>query len=597
MKEFLKTKLSTIYFFYQYIGKKIYAVFSFSVLIVLMDSIGLALFIPLLQIADQRNNGVVDKDDKLTLIVDQFFTSIHISLNVQNMLLLIIVVFVLKGFFNYYALKYNALAQQSVMLKMRTKLAKSVRDLSYNEFVKTDVGRLQNSLLSEVYQVINGCTQYLEALKNGLFVFVYLGFSLFMDWRFTLLVMIGGVLTNWIYKYFYVRTETLSREITKNNHRYGAIIVEVINHFKYLKSSGRDISFYERLQYELENLVRSNISVAKLSAKLSSLREPMTIAVICAVILLHVTVFQSPLSGVMVVLLFFYRIMQKIIDVQNNWNTYLSHTGSIENVISYQKYLDENIDQFYLGNKELDSIKKIQLKNISVAFGDNLVLNNINLIIKKNESVAFVGESGSGKTTLVNLICGLLPINSGSFQLNDIDIRQFTSQSYKDKIGYVGQESTVLNGTLFENVTFWAEKNQANIDKFNEVIDMCALRGFVDSLALGEDTLLGNNGVNISGGQRQRVSIARELFRDVELLIMDEATSALDSETENEIRKSLESLQGKVTIISIAHRLSTVRAADSIYLFEKGVIIESGDFEELKEKSDYFRRLTVLQGV
>lgn len=597
MKAFLKNRFTTLYFFYQYIGSKIYVVFGFSVLMVLMDSFGLALFIPLLQIADKGVDNSDVAEDKLTLIVNDLFSFLNLSVSVPNMLLLIIVIFSLKGLFSYYAMKYNALVQQTVMLKMRTKLAASVRDLSYSEFVKTDVGRLQNSLLAEVWQVISGCTQYMDAIKNGLFVLIYLGFALFMDWRFSILVMIGGLLTNWIYKFFYVKTQKMSREITKNNHRYGAITVEVINHFKYLKTSGRDSSFYQRLQFELENLVRSNIVVAKLSAKLSTLREPMTIVVICAVILFHVSVLKSPLSGVIIILLFFYRIMQKIIDVQNNWNSYLSHTGSIENIISFQQYLDENKDTFYSGNDNVSDIRQLRLENISVTFDKLVVLKNINLTINKNESIAFVGESGSGKTTLVNVISNLLPYSSGNIFLNDKDIRLYNTRSFKEKIGYIGQEATVFNGTIFENITFWEEKTASNLEKFNKVVDMCALRSFLTSLTEGENTLLGNNGINLSGGQRQRVSIARELYRDVELLIMDEATSALDSETENDIKESIEAIQGKVTIISIAHRLSTIKNVDNIYLLDKGSIVEFGAFDVLKEKSNYFKKLTELQGI
>lgn len=596
MKEFLKNKLSTLYFFYTYTGKKLYIMFAFSILMVVMDSVGLALFVPLLQIADQPES-INESSNTLSVALKKSFQTFDITISIEYMVILIIVIFILKGLFFYFATKYNALAQQEVMLKMRSRLATSVMGLTYKEFVTSDVGRLQNSLLAEVWQVINGCIQYLEAIKNMLFVTIYLGFAFFMDWRFSIFVMIGGVLTNWIYKYFYVRTQSLSRKITKNNHRYGGILVEVITHFKYLKATGRDREFYERLQHELENLVKNNISVAKLSAKLSALREPMTIAVICSVIILHVSVFKAPLTGVIIILLFFYRVMQKIIDIQNNWNSYLSQTGAIENIIDFQAYLDKNQESFYIGHRKVNEINKIQLHGLDVIYGDYLVLNNIDLTIERNKSIAFVGESGSGKTTLVNLICNLLSYDSGKFILNGHDIREFDVNSYKSRIGYIGQEATVFNATLYDNITFWADKTPQNLHKFNNVIAMCSLSSFVNNLPEKECTLLGNNGVNVSGGQRQRISIARELFRDVELFIMDEATSALDSETENDIKKSIEELQGKVTIISIAHRLSTIKNADCIYILDKGQIVCKGDFEDLKGRSDYFRRLTELQGV
>ena len=597
MKEFLKGKFTTLYFFYQYIGAKLYVIFGLSSLMVLMDSVGLALFIPLLQIADGKSNSLDSSEGKIEIFVNNLFQQIGLSLTIPNMLLFIILIFLLKGFFYYYSSKFNALAQQTVLLRMRTRMANSIKNLNFKEFVMSDIGRLQNTIMAEMWYVVNASMQYLDTIKNVLFVVIYLSFAIYMDWRFSLLVIIGGALVNWIYKFYYVRTQELSRAITKNNHRYGAIVIEVINHYKYFKATGRSVNFFGRLQKELESLVNSNISVAKLNAKLAAFREPMTIIIVCAVILLHVQVFKSPLSQVMVILLFFYRVMQKIVDIQTSWNGYLSQIGAVENVMDFQQYLDNNKDNFYVGTGEITKINNISLADISVSYNDVKVLDRVNLSIEKNKSVAFVGESGSGKTTLVNLITALLPFDEGMFTVNDSSIKNYNIESYRGKIGYISQEPTIFNGTIFENITFWAERTPENLQKFYEVIKMCSLENFLNDLADQENTLLGNNGLNISGGQKQRISIARELFRDVDILIMDEATSALDSETENSIRESLELLQGKITIISIAHRLSTVRTADCLYLMDKGKIVASGDFEELKNKSTYFRRLTELQGM
>ena len=598
MKKFLKGKFTTLYFFYQYIGSKIYLVFAFSALMVLMDSFGLTLFIPLLQVADKSSDSIANvSNGKIDEIVYSIFGSVGVPVTITSMLLLIVLLFTIKGVFFYFSSKYNAIAQQEVMLKMRTRLASSIKNLSYKEFVMSDIGRLQNTILAEVWQVIHASMQYLDAVKNILFVIIYLGFAFFMDWRFSLLVIIGGALTNWVYKFFYKRTQELSREITKNNHRYGAIVIEVINHYKYFKATGRNTTFFGRLQFELESLVRSNMSVAKLGAKLAAIREPMTIIIICLVIYLHVTVFQSPLSEVIIILLFFYRVMQKIVDIQTGWNNYLSQIGAVENVIDYQKYLDKHSDDFYLGTIPVSCIDSITMKGVSVYYGDTAVLRDLDLAIVKNQSIALVGESGSGKTTLVNVLTALLRFEDGTFLVNNNPIQSVDIQAYKSRIGYISQEPTIFNGTIFENITFWAEKTADNIARFEKVIRMCSLERFLDDLEDREDTILGNNGLNISGGQKQRVSIARELYRDVDMLIMDEATSALDSETENDIRESLDILQGKVTIISIAHRLSTVRNADCLYLMDKGQIVASGNFEELKNKSTYFRRLTELQGM
>lgn len=560
-----------------------------------MDSLGLAMFIPLLQVADQRAAGVVANDSSIQFVRD-FFNTLHLDLTVVNVLLMIVLLFILKGVFFFYTTKYVGVTKIVFSKILRERLGVGLRDLSYKEFVSTDVGRLQNSLTGEVERVIDACGQYLDTIKNVLFVAGYLGFAFFLDWKFSILVAIGGGLSNFIYKAFYKRTQELSRNITKNNHRYGGIVIEIVNHFKYLKATGRNYFLFNRLHKELISLVNNGISVVTIGARLGALREPLTVMVIAAVIATHVLVFQSPLSGVMVILLFFYRAMQKVIDLQMNWNNYLARTGTVENIVSYQKYLDEHKEVFS-GHRQLEQIESIELENVSLYYNDVNVLKQINLKIRKNESVAFVGESGSGKTSLINVICTLIPMSSGVFLVNGQEIASCVNQQYKQKIGYISQEPTIFNASVFDNITFWEEKTAANLAKFQRVVDMCSLRAFLTELPNRENTLLGNNGVNISGGQKQRISIARELYRDVELLIMDEATSALDSETEQEIKDSIESLQGKVTIIAIAHRLSTIRHADKIYLMERGQVVAEGTFDELRQISPYFKKLTELQGM
>ena len=593
MKQFLKDKFQTLYFFYTYIGYKLFILLVFSLLMVLMDTFGLTMFVPLLQIAD---GNVSEDQGQIVYYVIQFFQFIGLSLTVKNLLLFIIVLFSLKGVFFFYALRYRGVLMQIFSKKIRTNLAYGVRNLNYSQFIQTDVGRLQSTLTGESWQVANASSLYLDVIKNVIFLLVYLGFAFALDWKFSILVVIGGGLSNVLYSKFYKRTQELSRDILKDGHTYGAIVVEAGNHYKYLKATGRNINFFDRLKFELDKIIRNNIHVAVLSARLTAFREPMTITVILVVIAVHLFVFQSSLSGIMVILLLFYRAMQIIVDLQNGWNQYLSNIGTIENVQDFQKFLDEH-SETYEGKVKFEGVEEISLTNIQLQYDQVQVLNDINLQISQNQSIAFVGESGSGKTSLVNVLSGLIRPTSGNISINKSSIEEIDINWYRSRIGYISQEPTVFNGTIFENVSFWDEATAENLEKFERVVDMCALRSFLNNLPEGYNALLGNNGVNISGGQKQRISIARELYRDVDILIMDEATAALDSETENEIRESLESLQGKVTIISIAHRLSTVKSADCLYLMEKGKIVASGDFEELKNKSTYFKRLTELQGM
>lgn len=225
------------------------------------------------------------------------------------------------------------------------------------------------------------------------------------------------------------------------------------------------------------------------------------------------------------------------------------------------------------------------------------ILDNINLNIRKNESVAFVGESGSGKTTLINLLVGLMPLDEGQFYIDGITRDQLNIESYQQRIGYITQEAVVFSDTIFNNITFWDKPTPKNIERFYSVLKKAALHDFVQLLPKKENELLGNNGINLSGGQRQRISIARELYKDIDILVLDEATSSLDSETEKSIQDNIDSLKGEYTLLIVAHRLSTVKYADRIFLLEDGKIDNFGSYAELYNKSDKFRKMVMLQEV
>jgi subfamily B ATP-binding cassette protein MsbA len=237
----------------------------------------------------------------------------------------------------------------------------------------------------------------------------------------------------------------------------------------------------------------------------------------------------------------------------------------------------------------------IALKDVTIQIDAITILSNINLTIEKNTTVAFVGESGSGKTTLLNVFSGLLELSKGQIILDDITVSSLQNNSYKKKIGYITQEAVIFNDTLFNNVTLWAPKNEKTLTQFYKAIQDASLDDFVASLAEKESILLGNNGVNLSGGQRQRVSIARELFKQPELLLLDEATSALDSETELAIKNSIDYLKGKLTILTVAHRLSTIKESDTVVFLKAGKIQNVGTFEELITKEPEFKRMVQLQ--
>ena len=215
-------------------------------------------------------------------------------------------------------------------------------------------------------------------------------------------------------------------------------------------------------------------------------------------------------------------------------------------------------------------LNQIEFKKVNFSFKDGVpVLKDINLTIRKGETIGIIGESGSGKSTLVDLIIGLHMPNSGEIIVDGVSNIQF-KQSWRNQIGYVSQSIYLMDDTIESNIAFGISEREINNNQIEKVLKQVQLFEFVKNLELGVKTKVGERGVQLSGGQRQRIGIARALYHNPEILILDEATSALDSETEKEVMKSIDNLKSTKTILMIAHRFTTLKDCDSIYSIEKG---------------------------
>jgi len=219
------------------------------------------------------------------------------------------------------------------------------------------------------------------------------------------------------------------------------------------------------------------------------------------------------------------------------------------------------------------------LKDVCFGYGEREILNNINLQIKSNSSLAIVGASGSGKTTLCNLIARFWDVKKGEVLIGGHNVKDFTSESLLKNISMVFQKVYLFNDTIENNIKFG--NPNATHDEVVEACKKACCHDFITSLSDGYDTVVGEGGSTLSGGEKQRISIARAILKDAPIIILDEATSSVDPENEHMLISAIKELTKNKTLISIAHRLSTVREADQIIVIDKGKIVQRGNHKEL----------------
>lgn len=350
----------------------------------------------------------------------------------------------------------------------------------------------------------------------------------------------------------------------------------------------KEIKVTNKEEYFLGKFYAHNGQFADSSSKyvfMTSLSKPVVEAVVVSVLMVIIAIefylgIQSDkfITTLAVFAMALFRLLPSVNKISSYLGCIVTNIIVIDNIYSNLKAL-ESIDlQNGIVAKADDIIftKVLSLKNISFSYDDSTdkVLEDISIDIMKNESVAFIGPSGAGKSTLADIILGLLDIKQGQILVDNIPINNNLS-GWHNIIGYIPQTIYLLDDTIRNNVAFGVEESMIDDNEVMEAIQKAQLQDVILNNACGLDTVIGENGVRLSGGQRQRIGIARALYRKPEVLVLDEATSALDQDTERAVMETVDFLHGKMTLIIIAHRISTIKNCDVVYeVKDKKVVLK-----------------------
>ncbi|TKK67984.1 ABC transporter ATP-binding protein [Ilyomonas limi] len=583
-------------FFYKGTGYRLFVNFFLCITVSFFDGMGLTMFMPLLQAVGDNGGKTGGKSLGQLHYLTDAIKSLGFELNLNTVLSILFILFLVKGLVKFVQLNYQVVLRQSFVKRLRFNLAKQLQQLSYRGFLQLDSGKIQNIFTTEMLRLYQSIFYYFNAAQSVVMLFTYIILAFLANYQFALLVGTGAALSNLFYRKVYIATKRTSVSLSKKGNKFNSFLIQAISNFKYLKST----NYFSLYSVKLREVITQTETLYKkigfYNSITKSLKEPSIIIIVLIVIKVQLTLMGASLSSILLSLLLFYRALALLVDLQNNWQQFINNVGAINAVSKLSEQMEQQKEVqrptlFHTFQHEL------HIKDVVFSYGAHKVLDGINIRIPKNQTIAMVGESGSGKTTLANIIASLIAPDSGQILADSVSLHEYNLDSYRNKIGYISQESVIFNDNIFNNITFWDEPSPENIKHFSKVIELVSLNEFIESLPEKEFTPLGDNGILISGGQRQRISIARELYKKAEILILDEATSALDSETERVVRTNIDKLHGNYTIIIIAHRLSTIKNADKIYLLDKGKISASGKFDDMLEFSERFKRMVALQEI
>ena len=552
----------------------------------LLDGIGISMLLPVLNI-DRPESAL----DQYTKTIYQLLESIGIDVSIFSLIMLLLIAFSIKGIFLF--------LQKILFSNIRLNLVKTIKigfchkykAMKYSYYTNTSIGYLNNLVTLEVGRGVGALQRYIDVINGIVFIFIYISFAVIVNYRITILVLVLSLLIFVMLRGLSRISRKLSILVSETNAKIQSLLIQTIYNFKYLKATD---GFTHIFNYLFKNIEKNYIYQFKssvLSAVTSSIIEPITVLLLSGLVLYYVGYQGETITEIFVLLIFFYKAFTNIIRFQTLWQGFNAKIGGLETIRKADIILDKNVE--VSGVKHIECLNKaIELRNVNYSYDSRQVLFNINLSIPKNKSIGIVGESGAGKTTLFDVFSGLLVPQTGRVCIDEIDYKELDLACLRNLIGYITQEPVIFNDTIANNISLWEcdMRGLTCIERMKNSAILANCADFISDTEKGYETIIGDKGVKLSGGQRQRIAIARELFKQPEIIIFDEATSSLDTESEMLIQQSINSMKGKQTIVIISHRLSTIRDCDYIYVLKKGCIIEEGSFNKLyrDEKSSFY---------
>jgi len=558
----------------------------------LAEGIGLAAFVPLVAQLAGESTSLPPPFSVVTAVVSS------LGLDASPAILLIGIVILMIASFLLILWQRNLIsrAQYRFAQTSRTDLFTALMNARWSCLSRQSSGEALAGLVQAAERA-GSAMHHLGLFVGGLpLLLIYCALSAALSWPLLLIAIALGSLLVCVTRPLMRQASQVGKAMTDAEENYTFNAVDRLRAAKLAKVTGSEEAVVKTVVdigmtvSEIKTAAQSNANM------LFFVLQAGPVLLIAAAIGIGVAALDLPASVLLVFLLVMARVAPRLSSTQQAFQAYIVNAPALDQI-------DRQVAEFVAEGETDDSglpqfdriTSDISLDRVSYHYdeGDAPALQNIDLVIPKRSMVALVGPSGSGKSTLMELISGIRTPTSGRVLLDGKDLAEFSPRSWRRNIGFVTQDTILLNDTLHANLVF--SHPEAETAEIDAALVTAHLAEMVAELPDGLNTIMGEGGIRLSGGQRQRVALARALIGRPQLLLLDEATSSLDNESESAIQKTLESITHTMTIVVIAHRLTTVRNADLIHVIEDGRLVETGTYNELIDAKGRFSVLHEAQ--
>ena len=553
----------------------------------IFEGIGVNALIPLFSFA--TGETVTSEDPISGLIITVLETS-GLTLGLSQLLAVVIILFLARAvvlyLFNFIKIKITA----DYEYKLRNKLTQETFDASWPHLLQLKLGHLENVLMTDVRLGSTILQKVSLLIMAGSSILVYVVIAFMLSAKVALFAFGGGFFIFLVYRPFVRRIRAAAVATGKFNKVVAHYVNESAVGMKTLKAADVVTHVALRLRGYFDELRKLKIRQFMLTNATGVLLQPLSLVFITLLFIFSYRLPDFQLASFVVIVYLVYRIFQYLNQFQGNLFAAIETVPFLETALSFSGAALKEREKIG-GDNDFAFSKELVFSDVNFSYNPpDEVLRKLSFVVRKGEMIGLIGPSGSGKTTIVDLLLRLLIPTKGKISIDGKNIDAVSLADWRRNIGYVSQEIFLMNDTIEKNITFYDDA--ISYEEVVKAAQDASISDFIETLPKKLDTTVGERGLHLSGGQRQRIIIARVLARKPKILVLDEATSALDNESEVKIQQVIEKLKGKMSILIIAHRLSTVMHCDRLMVLGEGKIIEEGTPQELlKDQSTRFYQL------